>query len=152
MYSKEELQEFYKEGFECKCSEAGHCPVFNKTRGKHIHNLCKTSPSHRKTFLGQRLAEFNIDAKQAYKEVKEKHKVDRAIIEMQREGISMESDLKSKGLGDTVEKILGKMGITESILKKAFKVKDCGCNDRKEWLNKIFSYKGTETDDLPQEE
>jgi hypothetical protein len=55
-------------------------------------------------------------------------------------------------LGDTVEKILGKIGITEEALKAAFNVKDCGCSGRKKWLNKIFKYKGTNTDDLQQEE
>ena len=47
--------------------------------------------------------------------------------------------MKSKGLGDTVEKITKATGI-----KSAFDMlikKDCGCNKRKDKLNKIFPYK-----------
>ena len=46
--------------------------------------------------------------------------------------------MKSKGLGDTVEKITTATGV-----KSLFdKIKgDCGCNKRKEMLNKKFPYK-----------
>lgn len=45
---------------------------------------------------------------------------------------------KSKGLGDTIEKITVKTGI-----KKVVKTisKDCGCDKRKERLNNLFPYK-----------
>jgi hypothetical protein len=49
-------------------------------------------------------------------------------------------DSKSKGLGDTVEKITKATGI------KAFVdllSDDCGCEERKESLNKLFPYKKT---------
>jgi phenylacetate-coenzyme A ligase PaaK-like adenylate-forming protein len=53
---------------------------------------------------------------------------------------------KSKGLGDTVEKITTITGIkplieyiTADVLK--VKNKDCGCGKRKEKLNKVFPYK-----------
>ena len=42
--------------------------------------------------------------------------------------------MKSKGLGDTIEKVTIKLGI-----KKV--TNDCGCNERKETLNKLFPYK-----------
>ena len=45
-----------------------------------------------------------------------------------------------KGLGDTIEKVLKVTGV-----KKAVKLftdgKDCGCDKRKEKLNKLFAYK-----------
>ena len=54
--------------------------------------------------------------------------------------------LKSKGLGDTIEKITSMTGIksiidfvTEDIVK--VKKKDCGCDKRKEKLNELFPYK-----------
>ena len=44
---------------------------------------------------------------------------------------------KSKGLGDTIEKVLKKTGV-----KKLFTDgKDCGCDERKEKLNNLFPYK-----------
>ena len=50
--------------------------------------------------------------------------------------------MKSKGLGDTVEKITKATG-----LKKMTEIAtdalgfDCGCEERKAWLNKSFPYK-----------
>tara|TARA_R100001463_G_scaffold23279_2_gene55897 strand:- start:150 stop:323 length:174 start_codon:yes stop_codon:yes gene_type:complete len=48
---------------------------------------------------------------------------------------------KSKGLGDTIEKITKATGIKKVVdtVSKAVG-KDCGCNKRKETLNKIFPY------------
>lgn len=45
----------------------------------------------------------------------------------------------SKGLGDTIEKITTATGI-KKVVKKIFG-NDCGCNERKEKLNKIFPYR-----------
>ena len=44
---------------------------------------------------------------------------------------------KSKGIGDTIEKITKKTGIHWFV--KRF-VGDCGCDDRRDWLNKRFPY------------
>ncbi len=46
--------------------------------------------------------------------------------------------IKSKGFGDTVEKFTSATGI-KTVVKKVFK--ECGCNKRKEWLNKKIPYK-----------
>ena len=45
---------------------------------------------------------------------------------------------KSKGLGDSVEKVLKATGI-DKVAKKVLG-DDCGCEERKEALNKIFPY------------
>tara|TARA_R100000541_G_scaffold13320_2_gene22217 strand:+ start:730 stop:1080 length:351 start_codon:yes stop_codon:yes gene_type:complete len=47
--------------------------------------------------------------------------------------------MKSKGLGDTVEKITTATGIKK--LVKWIAGEDCGCDQRKEKLNKLFPYK-----------
>ena len=50
---------------------------------------------------------------------------------------------QSKGLGYTIEKITTATGIkslTQLAMEAAGK-KDCGCNKRKEKLNKMFPYK-----------
>jgi hypothetical protein len=44
----------------------------------------------------------------------------------------------SKGLGDTVGKVLHKTGIDK--LAKFVLGEDCGCDKRKEYLNKMFPY------------
>ena len=49
---------------------------------------------------------------------------------------------KSKGLGDTIEKITKATGIKKVVDTVAKATgKDCGCNKRKEVLNKAFPYK-----------
>ena len=53
---------------------------------------------------------------------------------------------KSKGLGDTIEKFTTMTGIksfTDVLAQNGVfgKKKDCGCNKRKEILNKKFPYK-----------
>ena len=54
----------------------------------------------------------------------------------------MESN-KSKGLGDSIEKITRLTGIKSlaQMGARAIGKKDCGCNKRKETLNKVFPYK-----------
>jgi len=54
--------------------------------------------------------------------------------------------MKSKGLGDTIEKFTTVTGVktfTQFLAKNGVlgKKKDCGCKKRKEKLNKAFPYK-----------
>ena len=51
----------------------------------------------------------------------------------------LENQKKSKGLGDTVEKITEATGVKKAV--KALFGEDCGCDERKAKLNKIMSYK-----------
>ena len=46
--------------------------------------------------------------------------------------------MKAKGLGDTVEKVLEATGVAK--VAKFFLGEDCGCEERKEVLNKMFPY------------
>jgi|TARA_R100001244_G_scaffold111819_1_gene82706 hypothetical protein len=48
--------------------------------------------------------------------------------------------MKSRGLGDSIEKIIKSMGI-KKVVKKIAGKKDCGCNKRKKQLNKLVPYK-----------
>jgi len=52
---------------------------------------------------------------------------------------------KSKGLGDTIEKITEATGIKTVVdaISEATGI-DCGCGERKELLNKLFPYKQIE--------
>jgi hypothetical protein len=48
---------------------------------------------------------------------------------------------KSEGLGDTIEKITKATGIKKAVeIFSKLTGKDCGCDERKEWLNKEFRY------------
>jgi hypothetical protein len=48
--------------------------------------------------------------------------------------------VKSEGLGDTIEKITRSTGI-KKLVELATGGKDCGCDKRKEALNRLFNYK-----------
>ena len=50
---------------------------------------------------------------------------------------------KSKGLGDSIEKITRATGIHSlaQMGAKAVGKKDCGCKKRKDTLNRVFPYK-----------
>jgi hypothetical protein len=54
----------------------------------------------------------------------------------------MKEENKSRGLGDTVEKIMKATGIKKvvDVTTKAVGVKDCGCDKRRDTLNRIFPY------------
>ena len=50
--------------------------------------------------------------------------------------------MKSKGLGDSIEKFTKATGIKNVVTKvtQAAGVKDCGCGQRRDTLNRIFPY------------
>ncbi len=53
---------------------------------------------------------------------------------------------KSKGLGDTIAKITQATGIKTVVDKiSAVTGKDCGCQQRQEWLNQMFPYRNRES-------
>jgi hypothetical protein len=56
--------------------------------------------------------------------------------------ITYHPELKSKGLGDTIEKITTATGI-KAVVNKISEVtgSDCGCEERKDTLNRVFPYK-----------
>tara|TARA_R100000458_G_scaffold53301_1_gene55425 strand:+ start:642 stop:821 length:180 start_codon:yes stop_codon:yes gene_type:complete len=56
--------------------------------------------------------------------------------------INISNYKKAQGLGDTIDKITSLTGIKRAVntISKATG-RDCGCNKRKEALNKAFPYK-----------
>lgn len=64
------------------------------------------------------------------------------IYELKKNGI--ENDSKPEeviGLGDIVESVLIKFGITEERFKQWFSLQECGCSERKKYLNNLFSWR-----------
>lgn len=51
------------------------------------------------------------------------------------------TDEQMRGLGDVVEDVLTKFGITQERFKQWFGLKECSCTERKKWLNNLFSWK-----------
>ena len=82
-----------------------------------------------------------------------KQELNKAIEELENAGIEVNShmfnaevgkytiDDEVYGLGDAVEKILNKIGITEERFKNWFNLNECNCSKRKAWLNNILSWK-----------
>jgi hypothetical protein len=64
--------------------------------------------------------------------------INRKEIEALTKEVEEELKHESKGLGDTVDKITTATGIKR--LVKFIAGEDCGCNERKEKLNKMFPY------------
>lgn len=51
-------------------------------------------------------------------------------------------NVRSRGLGDTIAKVTRVTGIEKAVkvVTQAVGVKDCGCSQRQETLNRVFPY------------
>ena len=73
--------------------------------------------------------------------VDERHEINKVINELEKDGVSLDNIDEMTGLGDVVEGVLIKFGVTEERFKKWFNLRECNCSKRKQWLNKIFSWR-----------
>ena len=133
--------------YECQCEFAGYCPLLEEVMTPHLHKLCKTSADHRKSFLKNAMQRgvHNEKVKRAFSNqqietMKSAEEADRVVKEIKQQGHKLD-DNPSEGLGDTIEKVLKKFGITQEKIENVIGSKGCGCSERKKWFNKIFSYK-----------
>ena len=62
-------------------------------------------------------------------------------MEAESEEDSSNQNEKANGLGDTIKWILSKVGLTEKTTKAISGEEDCGCDERRSFLNRIFPYK-----------
>jgi hypothetical protein len=73
-----------------------------------------------------------------------KQQIDDVVKHLEEvEDIKLENFAKKdpEGLGDTLERVFAKFGITEETIQKAAGIGGCGCQKRKKFLNKIFPYR-----------
>ena len=76
-----------------------------------------------------------------------KKEMDQVIQALEKEGVSFNSkEGEVTGLGDVVESTLNSLGITEERFKYWFNLRECNCNERKKWLNNLFSWKQNKGD------
>lgn len=69
--------------------------------------------------------------------------LDEVIVELEKKGLTPDIEpikFHTRGLGDVVESVLVKFGITQEKYKSWFSLEECDCTKRKEWLNKFFSW------------
>ena len=62
-------------------------------------------------------------------------------MEAESEDDSSNQNEKANGLGDTIKWILSKVGLTEKTTKAISGEEDCGWDERRSFLNRIFPYK-----------
>jgi hypothetical protein len=72
-----------------------------------------------------------------------KKEINQVIMELEKRGVNVNSHITNDvtGLGDVVEQVLQKFGVTEERFKKWFNLKECNCTKRKKWLNGLLSWK-----------
>jgi hypothetical protein len=66
---------------------------------------------------------------------------DKIINELESKGINYTDNYETVGVGDIVESVLNKFGITQDRFKKFFSIEECNCTKRKKWLNGLFSWR-----------
>jgi hypothetical protein len=65
------------------------------------------------------------------------------INELESKGVTFDTtqeDLQTRGLGDVVEGVLTKFGVTQERYKEWFGLQECNCTKRKKYLNGLFSW------------
>lgn len=74
------------------------------------------------------------------------HKINEVVSTMAQEGITPENyEEKKEGLGDAIGKALSKIGITSEAMDKLLGTHGgCGCDKRKQFLNKILPFRKKE--------
>ena len=149
-------------GKECICDGPGRCPCFGVLMNENLHRKCKSGQNWRDNFsnfftslASEEVRSHNAAREDAFMDQikqqeiarrKEEKDLDDAMaeIESRAKGIEME------GIGDFVENVLSKFGVTQERVQKALGTKDCGCDKRKQFLNQLFPF--ARKNDEPKEE
>jgi hypothetical protein len=64
-------------------------------------------------------------------------------MSLRSKGINFDTttqELQTRGLGDVVEGVLTKFGVTQERYKEWFGLQECNCTKRKKYLNGLFSW------------
>jgi hypothetical protein len=72
-----------------------------------------------------------------------RQEMDQVINELESKGINLDvtqEDFQTRGLGDVVEGVLTKFGVTQERYKEWFGLQECNCTKRKKYLNSLFSW------------
>lgn len=149
----------------CECSGSGFCSRYNREMSEDLYLLCKSREDLRKKFDSyltkeEKLGVLNLKEEKEIVKGKieeidpsvepildENRHTDDALVdvfieEMRSIGINQENvEAHSEGLGDTISKVLNKIGITEERFEKLPGIGGCGCSVRKAFLNKLFPYR-----------
>ena len=136
----------------CMCDGPGQCPCYGVVMNEGLHAKCKSSADWRANFARffDAMAAEEIKAATAAREgaalerarqdilrkKEEYEQLDLALAEIHSQ--SDGSDVT--GLGDLVENVFSKFGITKERVEKVLGTQGCGCDKRKQFLNSIFPF------------
>ena len=136
----------------CICSGPGHCPCYGFTMSERLHSKCKSSQVWRDNFSnffeGVKTEEYRAEAavrekeatERAARQLAERKARERGLDEAMAEIEDRAQGSDMSGLGDLIEGVLTKFGVTSEKVEKALGVPSCGCSKRKQFLNELFPF------------
>ena len=139
---------------ECQCDGPGFCSRYGVWMNENLYKKCKSSATWRHNFNNVFRQESNrprpSPSEDAPKHVQKRppihiNKLDELIKGVAEEGVNLNNyHAKQEGLGDLVDNVLSKLGITEETVEKWSGIRGCGCSNRKKFLNKILPFRKKE--------
>lgn len=146
--AKLKWEESYREAFQKEqelnnkaaiAAEEAYIAVRKKQEQEYLDTL---TPEEQEAYHVKRAQAIAYQQSQQFVD----HKLNEAISTMAQEGITPENyEEKKEGLGDAIGKALSKIGITSEGMEKLLGTHGgCGCDKRKQFLNKIFPFKNKE--------
>jgi len=141
---------------ECQCDGPGFCSRYGVWMSENLYTKCKSSEVWRANFdkvfeyESKRPTSKPSSSEEAPKHVQERppmhvNKLDELIKGVAEEGVNINNyDANQEGLGDLVDNVLSKLGITEETVEKWSGIRGCGCSKRKKFLNKILPFRKKE--------
>ena len=72
-----------------------------------------------------------------------RQEIDKVVAELRNSDVSekmTDEKISQRGLGDLVERVLTRFGITQERFKQWTGLEECGCTGRKAWLNRLVSW------------
>ena len=145
-------------GTECKCEGPGYCPVYGITMGPSLYKKCKESEVWRDNFMNffsppqgeEAIQHRERLAAKDREQVKHRQQLDEVISEVEQAGVDVNNEESHEGLGDLLGSVFSKLGITDEAVEKWACIGGCGCDKRKQFLNKILPFKKSEPSIAPK--
>lgn len=122
---------------ECKCSGPGFCKTLQKEMNETMFEMCNSNPAIADVWISKKEEEDALAASEAEKKLLAADQVQKLINFYKAEGADIQS---ISGLGDLVERGLKQFGITQDLVKTVLDIEECYCEERKQWLNKLFPF------------
>jgi len=122
---------------QCQCSEPGFCSTMNKEMNSTAYSLCSSNPTIFEEWY-KKSTDIETEKLKIEQEKITANENVIALIDFYKQG---GADMQSiTGMGDLIEKGLKQFNITPDLVKRVLNIEECGCEERKQWLNRIFPF------------